>query len=314
MVKTFIMRIKIFVLTFLLVNVLFGQDTMRIEDILKKAKIKNQSGSGWRKENTSSISGPAQDHLSKALDPYVFVVETQYRLTKDGKTYGKEDMAYFGHAYGLAISQGKELWMDPMLVRPWTVDADYQDFKTEYDAKLYQVNTTAIINGAGDEWAANNFDGKVNDRNIGVINFSGRSYQALTPTENLNSNGMLVLYFGSWDQPIDSFQKQVQFIQADWKEGRAAIQIGDHKNLLGGFYLECIPERGAIKLKLAGIVVSSTKNLKIKELLSIQSDDKLPIKDDRKDETEKKNQQVNAEKPRITEISNKKNKKSSAKK
>lgn len=314
MVKTLKMRINIFVLILLLVNSLIGQDTMRMEDILKKAKSKNQSGSGWRLENTSANSGPAQDQLAKALDPYVFVVETQYRLTKDGKTYGKEDMAYFGHSFGLAISQGKELWMDPMLVRPWTIDADYEDFKTEYDAKLHQVNTTAIINGAGDEWSANNFEGKVNDHNIGIINFSGRSYQALTSSENLNSNGMLVLYFGSWDQPIDSMQKKVQFIQADWKDGRAAIEIGDHKNLMGGFYLECLPERGAIKLKLAGIVVSSTKNLKIKELLSIRSDDKLPAKEDHKNVPDKKNQQVKAEKPRITEISNKKNKKSSSKK
>ena len=113
------------------------QDTIRIEDIVKKSKRKSSSGLQVNSRDSKVYSVNSYDALAAAISPYIFKIETQYQLKKDGEVYGTEETPFFGRAYGMGISIGKEIWVDPTLARPWTVDPNFVDQRAEYDGQLY---------------------------------------------------------------------------------------------------------------------------------------------------------------------------------
>ncbi|MBK9630343.1 MAG: hypothetical protein IPO62_04635 [Saprospiraceae bacterium] len=247
----------------------FSQDTIRIEDIIKKSKRKYSSG--MRVNNADRhISNPKSfDALASAIDPYVFKIETQYQLKKGEAVYGTDDSPYFGRTFGLGISMGKEIWVDPTLVKPWTVDPNFEEQRTEYDGQLYKVNLTAMTNGSVEELYSNKFSTKVNEIGFGTIEMKNRGFDPFKKTSDIKYSTMLILYYGKGDEPYDSLERKVVFVNPDLKNQRTSLPDLNDKDLLGGFLLEMVPQRGSILLQLVGMLVKSNANPNKMEIMCI---------------------------------------------
>ncbi|MBK8641359.1 MAG: hypothetical protein IPN15_03795 [Saprospiraceae bacterium] len=152
-------------------------------------------------------------------------METRYQITKDGKVYGKDELPYYGKKLGIAFAQGRELWMDPLMVKPWTIDPDFENYKTEYDAELHEMFITSIKYGKKYEVSGKDAASRINSNGFGVTSTGGKTYIGLTRSSSQSPYGMLILYFLGNDDNPDSLIKKVIFMSPEWHEGRAIIQL-----------------------------------------------------------------------------------------
>ncbi|MBK6573536.1 MAG: hypothetical protein IPG21_13865 [Saprospiraceae bacterium] len=241
--------------------------------------------------------------LAKAVDPYVMVVETRYQITKDGKYYGKEDLPYYGKKLGIAFAQGRELWMDPLLIKPWTIDPDFENYKTEYDAELQEMLITSVKYGKKYEVSGKDAASRINSNGFGVTSTGGKTYIGLTRSTSQTPSGMLILYFlGVYNNP-DSLVKKVIFMSPEWNKGRAIITTPKDSGFLGGVYMECVPQDGKILFRFAGMVVGNHKNPSTKEILSIIASSAENQKPPERQEAPSK--ETNMDRPQLQEVDKK---------
>ena len=102
-------RFCILLLTlFSITQLCIAQDTLRIEDIRANGRKKINNSEKKQNRFKDKIYKDSYSDLSKSLDPYLFKIETQYQLKKDGTVYGTEDSPYFGRVFGLGISMERK--------------------------------------------------------------------------------------------------------------------------------------------------------------------------------------------------------------
>ncbi|MBK7798149.1 MAG: hypothetical protein IPJ53_03475 [Saprospiraceae bacterium] len=280
-----------------------GQDTLRIEDIFKKGKKQSSGQQNNRKKTTNLEIENSAISLAIAIDPYIMVVETRYQITKDGKYYGKEDLPYYGKKLGIAFAQGRELWMDPLMVKPWTIDPDFENYKTEYDAELQEMLITSVKYGKKYEVSGKDAASRINSNGFGVTSTGGKTYIGLTRSTSQTPSGMLILYFlGVYNNP-DSLVKKVIFMSPEWNEGRAMITTPKDSGFLGGVYMECVPQDGKILFRFAGMVVGNLKNPSTKEILSIIASPAENQKPPERQEAPSK--ETNMDRPQLQEVDKK---------
>lgn len=297
------MRVGIFILIMLMSNNVFSQDTLRISDILKKSKQKKQKYENGSDGTSNIPTNGAAESIAKAIDPYVMVLETRYQITKDGKFYGKEDLPYYGKKLGIAFAQGRELWMDPLMVKPWTIDPDFENYKTEYDAELHEMLITSVKYGKKYEVSGKDAASRINSNGFGVTSTGGKTYIGLTRSTSQTPSGMLILYFLGVDNNPDSLVKKVIFMSPEWNEGRAMITTPKDSGFLGGVYMECVPQDGKILFRFAGMVVGNLKNPSQKEILSIMASS--TEKQNQAEKNEEPTKETDMDKPRLKEVDKK---------
>jgi hypothetical protein len=280
-----------------------GQDTLRIEDIFKKGKKQTSGQQNNRKKTANLEVGNSTISFATAIDPYVMLVETRYQITKDGKFYGKEELPYYGKKLGIAFAQGRELWMDPLMVKPWTIDPDFENYKTEYDAELHEMLITSVKYGKKYEVSGKDAAGRVNSNGFGVTSTGGKTYIGLTRSSSQSSNGMLILYFLGNDDNPDSLIKKVIFISPEWHEGRAIIPTLQDSGFVGGLFMECVPQDGKILFRFAGMVVGNHKNPSQKEILSTMASS--TEKQNQPEKNEEPTKETDMDKPRLKEVDKK---------
>lgn len=75
---------------------------------------------------SSSIKGESINLTKDALAPELSIIRQQYRLERNGETYGKNGKSFYGETYTLAIKVAGGLYVSGHAVEPWRNDADYE--------------------------------------------------------------------------------------------------------------------------------------------------------------------------------------------
>lgn len=75
---------------------------------------------------SSSIKGKSINLTKDALAPELSIIRQQYRLERNGETYGKNGKSFYGETYTLAIKVAGGLYVSGHAIEPWRNDADYE--------------------------------------------------------------------------------------------------------------------------------------------------------------------------------------------
>lgn len=83
---------------------------------------------------TGKLAG--QEMTCKALENTLYLVNVNYRLKdkENGKFYGRDGKADFGHGYGLGVKTEEGILMLSSQLMPWNRDKDYLEVANKYEA------------------------------------------------------------------------------------------------------------------------------------------------------------------------------------
>ena len=101
-----------------------GQKPLRLRDLINQ---QNRELAG--KSNV----------VYKAVESELFVIRQQYRLKRQGQTYGRNGKPYYGESYSLGIKVSNGMYVLGDVMEPWTDDADYRRINAEnkYEPELF---------------------------------------------------------------------------------------------------------------------------------------------------------------------------------
>lgn len=276
---------KNFNLVILLISIMrFGntQDTIRIEDILNKIRKEGPSVKTSKENESSNQTDAILNLFNDALEPYVYRCEVQYTITKDNKSFGKEDADYFGKSMGYAINTKGGIFINASILRPWESDSDFKDYKNEYQPKIYKVKLSRESDkNANLELTEEQIIIKETNNGIGLIEIKESKLEALELSSSKELNGFIMLCYNSKEKNAKSAKVTSIFYKPNWINGKAQITFKTD-NLEAGFYFTLIPKNGSIGIRLAGITSTNDKNqielLQIKDIDNSEHKSKL-IKD-----------------------------------
>ena len=79
--------------------------------------------------------------VNVSVTPELSVIRQQYRLLRDGKSYGKNHKPYFGESYSLGIKISNGLILHNSVVEPWANDKEYIRLNTsnQYTPELFRT-------------------------------------------------------------------------------------------------------------------------------------------------------------------------------
>lgn len=230
----------------------YAQDTIRIEDILKKQAKESPSKSKQGKQTGKDFE-KALNVLRQAVETCIYSIEVQYHLVKDKKFYGKGDSDYFGYTKAFAISTGKQLLIDPTFMEPWNSDPDFQDYKDEYKPEIYKLIVQEHDKSASNEYLPNQFTYREQD-GIGSIELNKKSLTGIEQKSSVDQPGFILLFY----EPKKGKEPDVAVSFCD-KVSLMNKNTYDQESLLGGFYFQMMPSQGIVECKLSGIIVKSKK-------------------------------------------------------
>lgn len=134
-------RITCMIIFLLCVLVCYAQkDGKKPEKLPSYDEFINASG-GISKSSNQEISS-SDDwsvFLNPALSQELSIIRQQYRLIRDGKSYGKNNRPYYGESYSLAIKITNGMILSSYVVEPWKDDVDYKRLNTssQYKPELF---------------------------------------------------------------------------------------------------------------------------------------------------------------------------------
>ncbi|MBK8955398.1 MAG: hypothetical protein IPM34_07575 [Saprospiraceae bacterium] len=260
----------------------FAQDTIRIEDILKRNKRVNSS-KNLQKNNDDSglLEDEILNKFKKAIEPYIYIVEVQYHLVKEKKIYGKGDSDYFGSKVGIGISTNKHIYIDPTILEPWKSDEDFTDYKEDYTPEIFKININEFGKESGILLADDKFKVKILDNGLGTLEVKDNEFKHLELTENIDNIGILISYSTVKGKVTNNFDVNIVYYHPDWTSGKSKLPE-DIENQVGGFYLHIEPKSGSVTLSLAGIIVKNKQDkselIQIKESIKSGNKETLPSK------------------------------------
>ncbi|MBK8244236.1 MAG: hypothetical protein IPK88_12485 [Saprospiraceae bacterium] len=240
-----------------------AQDTIRIEDILKKHTKEKQSNKPSKQAKQSSDEKEVSLNVFRqAVQSSIYMIEVQYHLLKDKKVFGKGDDDFFGSTKAVAISNGKQLLIDPTSLEPWNLDPDFKDYKNEYTPELYKIKVSEFEKATNVEYSPNQFTYKVQN-GIGSLDFNIKSFKGLDATTIEDQPGFVILYY-------EAKKGNDPDVLINFHDGIQNNNSYDQESLLGGFYIQIIPSHGLVECKLSGIVVRTNKgNAELKHLNTV---------------------------------------------
>lgn len=74
------------------------------------------------------------------------IIRQQYRLERDGKTYGKNNLPYYGETYSLGIKITNGMIVSNSVIEPWKSDEDYLRLNSsgQYQPELFWTYQRAL--------------------------------------------------------------------------------------------------------------------------------------------------------------------------
>lgn len=200
-----------------------------------------------------------------ALSTELSIVRQQFRLARDGKTYGKNNKPYYGESYSLAIKISNGMILSSSVIEPWKNDVDYNrlnqsgQYKPElfwtYQRSLNDVDYHEVDLEFGTVYnhpldAKQQLyvhDEKKGDFGLDIDETAGdkSGYMVWVSSTNLQDSAMSV-----------SIKQTPLNLVASEDSARIALEASDDNNILGGLFLVPKYERGGrIQLRLVGVAV-----------------------------------------------------------
>lgn len=204
--------------------------------------------------------------VESSVLPELSIVRQQYRLARDGKTYGKNNKPYYGETYSLGIKISNGMIISNSVVEPWSKDDDFKrlnnsnQYKPElfwtYQRSLSDVNYSVVDFEFGTEYThplstCNQLyvhEEKKGDFGLAIDNTPGEKtgYMLWVYTDtNLQDSAMSV-----------SIKHNPMRIVASEDSARIFVDVNDFDKILGGLYITPKYDRGGrIQLQIVGIAV-----------------------------------------------------------
>ena len=134
-------RIICILITFLCISIGYAQEEGKKKEALPSYDefINASPGSPKSGSQTIGVIDEQSALLNSALSQELSIIRQQYRLARDGKTYGKNNKPYYGESYSLAIKISNGMILSNCVIEPWKNDVDYKRLNTsdQYKPELF---------------------------------------------------------------------------------------------------------------------------------------------------------------------------------
>lgn len=228
----------------------YGQiDIKKAFDALKQAKS----------EKTIVVS---------SVMPELSIIRQQYRLSRNGKTYGKNNKVYYGEQYALGIKVSNGLLVANSVIEPWKNDADYQRLNTsnQYQPELfwtYQRSLDSVDYRKVDLEFGTEYIHPLDSANSLYVHEEKRGDFGLLIDATPGKKKGYMLWISSETTLLDSamtvtFEVDEQEIMASEDSAYISLERTGNGNTLGGLFVIPTYERaGRIQMRLVGVAVPS---------------------------------------------------------
>lgn len=202
--------------------------------------------------------------VESSLLPELSMIRQQYRLSRNGKTYGKNNKPYYGETFSLGVKISNGMIVSNNVVEPWKHDADYERLNSsnQYKPELFGSfqrnldNTdfqeidlefgTAYIHSLDSKSTIYVHEEKKGDFGLSIDN---------TPGEK---NGYMVWVYTNTNlqdstMSVNIKQSPMRIIASE-DSAYVSLDVVDSEKILGGLYVVPKYEKGGrILLQIVGI-------------------------------------------------------------
>lgn len=261
---------KIFcvLITFLCVSIGYAQKEERKKELLPSYDefINASPGSPKSGSQTIGVIDEQGALLNSALSQELSIIRQQYRLARDGKTYGKNNKPYYGESYSLAIKISNGMILSNCVIEPWKDDVDFKRLNSsdQYKPELFRSfqrpldNTnyreidmefgTDYIHPVDSRKSVYVHEEKKGDFGLSIDNTPGErmGYMVwVSSNTNLQDSAMSV-----------TIKQNSMKIIASEDSTNINLNVTDSEKLLGGLFVVPKYERGGkVLLQLVGVAV-----------------------------------------------------------
>ncbi|MBR3092521.1 MAG: hypothetical protein IKG99_05800 [Bacteroidaceae bacterium] len=221
-------------------------------------------------QDTVATTSPSVRYLD-AVIPALSIIRQQYRLTRNGESFGRNNKSYFSESYslGIKISGGTILYRKVMF--PWEGNADYERVNSANQYK--PVNDRSLMSSVdGNEWKVVELELETRyvfpftSDSLLYYHSDAKSDFGLPVDESMGTKQGYIIWAYSTTGLEDSTM-QVKFQQSEFKTEASAkntsvkVKPADIDNVLGGVFIVPQVERaGYIKVMLVGVTVKTDQD------------------------------------------------------
>lgn len=261
-------RIICMIITALCISTCYAQEAEKKKEALPSYDEFINASPGNLKPNNQTIGSIDEQSalLISALSQELSIIRQQYRLARDGKTYGKNNKPYYGESYSLAIKISNGMILSNCVIEPWKNDVDYKRLNTsdQYKPELFwsfqrsldNANYREIDMEFGTDYihpidskkSVYIHEEKKGDFGLSIDNTPGEKtgYMVwVSSNTNLQDSAMTV-----------TIKQNSMKIIASEDSTNINLNVTDSEKLLGGLFVVPKYERGGkILLQLVGVAV-----------------------------------------------------------
>lgn len=235
--------------------------------------------------------------LTEALTPALSVIRQQYRLEREGKYYGKNNMPFYGESYTLAVKVPGGTYVQSAALHPWENDADY--LRVSEDRKYTHSMFWSFQRQLTDSlWKRVELDRegsqyvKPIDSDSIVFNFEEEKPDFGLPIDETlgRKQGYMVWAYSTTNARDSSMhiilRQESRVINVSADSLHYSVSPDDAERIIGGiFVVPQVEKTGYIKLLMAGI---AAKNKEGKWVLCLLAKDDADDKADKYSKKRKK--------------------------
>lgn len=241
--------------------------------------------------------------ILEALKPAMSIVRQQYRLEREGKYYGKNNMPFYGETYTLAVKVPGGTFMQRAALRPWENDTDYNRVSEggKYTHSLFSSYQRQLADSV---WKRVELD-REGSRYVKPIDSDSLIFNTeeakpdfgLSIDETPGRKQGYMIWAYSDTNALDSamhirLRQENRVINVSADSLHFSISPADVDRIIGGiFVVPQIEKTGYIKLLMAGIAAKNKDGKWVLCLLAKSETDGKADKPDKRKKKEKKKEE-----------------------
>ena len=229
------------------------------------------------------IAEPSFDIIEEAINPALGITRQQYRLERDGESYGRNNMPYYGENYTLSVKVAGGTLFPKGVVCPWLYDTNYA--KVNQSKKYTPVQYATKYRSLSDS-IYKNMDLELGSRYTQLVDKDSLLYMhldsypdfglAVDNTEGEKRGYMIWVYSTTnlQDSAMVAELKQSSLnIQASADSTKLMMKPENPNKVLGGVYVVPVVERlGYIQIRIVGMASKDTDSAWYLNLLTVKSE------------------------------------------
>ena len=236
-----------------------AQSSFSIKDLLGQHE-------GLAAANSSSVE-------MQAITPELSVIRQQYRLERNGRYYGKNNLPFYGESYSLAVKVSGGTYLTSDAVEPWKIDTDYarDNASGNYKPSIYWTYQRPINEA---KYKAVNLEIKDESEFVKPVNAEKSLYLHTDAINDFglsidnttgNKKGTMIWVYSKTD--IQDSAMAVVFQQSSFtieaKEDSSLVEMTPTtpEKIIGGIFVTPKIEKGGrVQYLLSGVAVRNKSN------------------------------------------------------